>query len=108
VFPNTQISLFGSLAVRTLWVPMSVEHTRWHTSWYLVDGAASDEEHRPAREEMVRYWLQLRGEDRGVLSLMQQGRRSPVADDLKLSPFWEGPILHFHRKIVDAVTAVEE
>jgi choline monooxygenase len=108
VFPNTQISLFGSLAVRTLWVPMSVEHTRWHTSWYLVDGAAIDDEHRPAREEMVRYWLQLRGEDRGVLSLMQQGRRSPVADDLKLSPFWEGAILHFHRKMVDAMTAVEE
>jgi hypothetical protein len=40
-----------------------------------------------------------------VLSLMQQGRHSPVADDLRLSPFWEGPILHFHRKIVDALTA---
>ena len=103
VFPNTQISLFGSLALRTLWVPIDVETTRWHSSWYLVDDAATDEEHREAREEMIRYWLQLRGEDRGVLTLMQQGRRSPVADDLKLSPFWEGAILHFHRKIVDAM-----
>jgi choline monooxygenase len=105
VFPNTQIALFGGLAVRTLWVPMGVEHTRWHTAWYLVDGAASDDEHKSAREEMIRYWLQLRGEDKSVLSLMQQGRRSPVADDLKLSPFWETPILHFHRKIVEAMTA---
>jgi phenylpropionate dioxygenase-like ring-hydroxylating dioxygenase large terminal subunit len=106
VFPNTQISLFGSLALRTLWVPTGVETTRWHSSWYLVDGAATDDEHRAAREEMMRYWLQLRGEDRAVLTLMQQGRRSPVADDLRLSPFWEGAILHFHRKIVDAI-AVE-
>jgi choline monooxygenase len=104
VFPNTQISLFGSLALRTLWVPTGVETTRWHSSWYLVDGAATDDEHRGAREEMIRYWLQLRGEDRGVLSLMQRGRHSPVADDLRLSPFWEGAILHFHRKIVDAMT----
>ena len=103
VFPNTQISLFGSLALRTLWVPTDVETTRWHSSWYLVDGSATDAEHKGAREEMIRYWLQLRGEDRAVLTLMQQGRRSPLADDLKLSPFWEGAILHFHRKIVDAM-----
>jgi len=105
VFPNTQISLFGSLALRTLWVPTGVETTRWHSSWYLVDGAATDDEHRAARDEMMRYWLQLRGEDRAVLTLMQRGRRSPVADDLRLSPFWEGAILHFHRKIVDAMAA---
>jgi choline monooxygenase len=105
VFPNTQISLFGGLALRTLWVPTGVETTRWHSSWYLVDGAATDAEHQGARAEMIRYWLQLRGEDLRVLRLMQQGRRSPVADDLKLSPFWEGAILHFHRKIVDAMTA---
>ena len=105
VFPNTQISLFGSLALRTLWVPTGVETTRWHSSWYLVDGAASDAQHHGARAEMIRYWLQLRGEDLRVLKLMQQGRRSPVADDLKLSPFWEGAILHFHRKIVDALAA---
>jgi choline monooxygenase len=105
VFPNTQISLFGSLSLRTLWVPAGVETTRWHSSWYLVDGAATDDPHRGAREEMIRYWLQLRGEDRSVLTLMQQGRHSPVADDLKLSPFWEGAILHFHRKIVDALAA---
>ncbi|HXP73139.1 MAG TPA: aromatic ring-hydroxylating dioxygenase subunit alpha [Stellaceae bacterium] len=105
VFPNTQISLFGSLALRTLWVPMGVDTTRWHSSWYLVDRSATDDEHRAARAEMIRYWLQLRGEDCKVLTLMQQGRRSPVADDLRLSPFWEGAILHFHRKIVDAMTA---
>ncbi|HKF73346.1 MAG TPA: aromatic ring-hydroxylating dioxygenase subunit alpha [Stellaceae bacterium] len=105
VFPNTQISLFGGLALRTLWVPTGVETTLWHSSWYLVDGAATDDANRAAREEMMRYWLQLRGEDRAVLTLMQQGRRSPVADDLRLSPFWEGAILHFHRKIVDAMTA---
>jgi phenylpropionate dioxygenase-like ring-hydroxylating dioxygenase large terminal subunit len=105
VFPNTQISLFGSLALRTLWVPTGAETTRWHSSWYLVDGSATDDEHRAARDEMVRYWLQLRAEDKRVLTLMQQGRRSPVANDLKLSPFWEGGILHFHRKIVDCMTA---
>jgi phenylpropionate dioxygenase-like ring-hydroxylating dioxygenase large terminal subunit len=106
LFPNTQISLFGSLALRTLWVPVGVDCTRWHSSWYLVDGSATDDEHREARAEMIRYWLQLRGEDCKVLALMQQGRGSPVADDLKLSPFWEGAILHFHRKIVDALSAV--
>ena len=105
VFPNTQISLFGSLALRTLWVPTGPETSRWHSSWYLVGEAATGDTHRAAREEMMRYWLQLRGEDRNVLALMQQGRRSPVADDLKLSPFWEAPILHFHRKIVDTMTA---
>jgi phenylpropionate dioxygenase-like ring-hydroxylating dioxygenase large terminal subunit len=105
VFPNTQISLFGSLALRTLWVPTGAETVRWHSSWYLVGGAATDEEHREARAEMIRYWLQLRAEDRAVLTLVQQGRHSPIADDLKLSPFWEGGILHFHRKIVDAMTA---
>lgn len=105
LFPNTQISLFGSLALRTLWVPTGVASTCWHSSWYLVDDAATDDAHQAARAEMIRYWLQLRGEDRAVLTLMQQGRRSPVADDLKLSPFWEGAILHFHRKIVDAMTA---
>ena len=105
LFPNTQISLFGSLALRTLWVPTGVDTTRWYSSWYLVDESATDEAHRAARDEMIRYWLQLRGEDRAVLTLMQQGRHSPVADDLKLSPFWEGGILHFHRKIVDMMTA---
>jgi choline monooxygenase len=105
LFPNTQISLFGSLAVRTLWMPMAVDRTRWQTSWFLIDDAATDAEHAEARAEMIRYWRQLREEDKLALQLMQQGRQSPVADELKLSPFWEGSILHFHRKIADAMTA---
>ena len=105
LFPNTQISLFGSLAVRTLWMPMAVDRTRWQSSWYLVDDAASDKAHAEARAEMIRYWRQLREEDKRVLTLMQQGRQSPVADELRLSPFWEGTILHFHRKLADAMTA---
>jgi hypothetical protein len=71
----------------------------------LVDDAATDAEHAEARAEMIRYWRQLREEDKQALQLMQQGRQSPVADELKLSPFWEGSILHFHRKIADAMTA---
>ena len=105
LFPNTQISLFGSLAVRTLWMPMAVDRTCWHTSWYMVGDAATDTEHAETRAEIIRYWRQLRAEDKQVLELMQQGRQSPVADDLKLSPFWEGSILNFHRKIADAMTA---
>ena len=105
LFPNTQLSLFGSLAVRTLWTPIAVDRTHWQTSWYLVDSSATDDAHAEARTEMIRYWRQLREEDKRVLTLMQQGRQSPVADDLRLSPFWEGSILHFHRKLVDAMTA---
>lgn len=106
LFPNTQLSLFGSLAVRTIWAPRAVDKTQWLTSWYLVDDAATDDAHADDRAEMVRYWRQLRGEDGKVLDLMQRGRRSPVADDIKLSPFWEGLILHFHQKLVDTMMAV--
>ena len=105
LFPNTQMSLFGSLAVRTIWAPRAHDRSQWLTSWYLVDDAASDDEHAADRAEMVRYWRQLRAEDGRVLALMQQGRRSPVADDIKLSPFWEGLILHFHQQLVARMAA---
>lgn len=107
LFPNTQLSLFGSVAMRTIWVPLAVDQTQWRSSWYLVDRAATDDEDAEAREEMARYWDELREEDRLVLARMQQGRRSPAADDLKLSPFWDGLILHFQRKVVDALLAAE-
>lgn len=96
LFPNGQQNLFGGLAVRTIWVPLGVDRCEWRTSWYLVGESAADEAHRPAREAMVDFWMQLRDEDKRAIEWMQRGRASPVADDLLLSPFWERTIGSFH------------
>jgi choline monooxygenase len=96
LFPNGQQNLFGGLAVRTIWVPLGVDRCEWRTSWYLVGAAADDDAHRPARDDMVAFWRQLRAEDKRAIEWMQRGRASPVADHLLLSPFWERSIGAFH------------
>ena len=96
LFPNCQQALFGGLAVRTIWVPLGVDRCEWRTSWYLVGPAADDDAHRPARDDMVQFWRQLRAEDKRAIEWMQRGRASPVADNLLLSPFWERSIGTFH------------
>jgi choline monooxygenase len=96
LFPNGQQTLFGGLAVRTIWVPLGVGRCEWRTSWYLVGAAADDAAHLPARETMVAFWRQLRAEDKRAIEWMQRGRASPVADDLMFSPFWERAIGTFH------------
>jgi choline monooxygenase len=96
LFPNGQQTLFGGLAVRTIWAPLGIDRCEWRTSWYLVGDAADDDTHRPARDAMVEFWRQLRVEDKRAIEWMQRGRVSPVADDLLLSPFWERSIGSFH------------
>ena len=91
LFPNGQQNLFGGLAVRTVWVPLAVDRCEWRTSWYFVGEAADDAAHRPARDEVVAFWRQLRAEDKRTIEWMQLGRGSPVADELLLSPFWSAP-----------------
>ena len=77
-------------------MPLGVDRCEWRTSWYLVGQAADDAAHRPARDEMVEFWRQLRVEDKRAIEWMQRGRASPVADNLLLSPFWERSIGTFH------------
>jgi len=96
LFPNCQQALFGGLGVRTIWVPLAVDRCEWRTSWYLVGEAADDDAHRPARDDMVAFWRQLRVEDKRAIEWMQRGRASPIADNLLLSPFWERSIGTFH------------
>jgi choline monooxygenase len=109
LFPNGQQNLFGGLAVRTIWVPLAIDRCEWRTSWYMIGDAATDLAHRPARDEVVAFWRQLREEDRRTIEWMQRGRASPVADDLILSPFWERAIGMFHTlwraRMGDAVDA---
>lgn len=97
LFPNGQLNLFGGVAVRTIWVPLAIDRTEWRTSWYLVGDAATSVEMVGMRADMMRFWRELRAEDKAAIETMQAARASPVADDILLSPFWEKSILAFHQ-----------
>jgi len=101
LFPNTQLNLFGGLAVRTMWVPRAPDLTEWCTAWYLVGDAATDPALAANRDATIAFWMRLRGEDQPAVEYLQQGRTSPVATDILLSPFWERSILTFHRMWVE-------
>jgi choline monooxygenase len=107
LFPNTQVNLYGSVSIRVIWTPLSVDKTALRSAFHVVPEAARSDEFADARAAMIEYWRNLREEDRLVIEGMQRGRRSPAAGDFRLSPFWEQSIHHFQNKLVAAMLAQE-
>lgn len=97
LFPNAQFNLFGGLSVRTIWTPVTVNETRWESSWYLLDDWAVGDEHEAARESVLNSWRQIREEDRQIVERVHAGRLGGLDVCTNFAPFWEQTGQRFQR-----------
>jgi choline monooxygenase len=103
IFPNTKMTLTSNHAIATVWTPLSVGRTEMKVAWMFAAEGAVGEAHEPARQKVVTSWLDVRDQDIVVWEYQQIARASPVADDVKFSPFWEAIAHRFQNQVVDGM-----
>ncbi len=103
LFPNFVIATYApdQLGVH-LNVPVNTAQTRQRRVIYLLrdDNVATKEV-----EALRTLWWKVHQEDHAICERLQQGRRSPLADDGGwLSPKWETGVRRFQELVYDSVT----
>ena len=103
IFPNTTMTMTSNHIIATVWTPLAVGRTEMKVAWFFEADGATAEVHEPARQKVVKEWLSVRGQDISIWEYQQIARASPVADDVKFSPFWEAIVHRFQNKVVEAL-----
>lgn len=106
LFPSVSINVLDNHVVRTIWSAHSPAETRWRSTWYFTGEAVESERHQAECQEIVDFWKAVRGEDQGVVTLVQRGHQSlgPGPREVRFSPFWDDLLLHFQRHLVKALS----
>ena len=76
-----------------------------HMWFYYIGDAASDPAHAATRDTVVEEWHKLNMEDEGICRAIQAGRGCDAYDGGRLAPYWDTGTLHFHRQVVETMTA---
>lgn len=105
MFPCTSINVMDTHVVRTLWEPASLKQTRWRSTWYFPAEVVDDAKYHKACQDIVDFWMTIRGEDLGAVLSIQRGLESwdSAARNIKFSPYWEEIVRHFQRHVVRAL-----
>ena len=105
LFPNVAINVYPTNAQFVLFEPLSAARTRMHMWFYYIGDAASDPAHAATRDNVVEEWHKLNMEDEGICRAIQAGRGCDAYDGGRLAPYWDTGTLHFHRQVVETMTA---
>ena len=105
VFPNVAINVYPTNAQFVLFEPLGPERTRMHMWFYFVGDAATDPAFAGLRETNITEWHNLNMEDEGICRRIQEGRHCEAYDGGRLAPYWDTGTLHFHRQVVETMTA---
>ena len=107
LFPTTSINVMDTHVVRTLWEPVSLNQTRWRSTWYFPTEVVNDPSYRKTCEDIVDFWLTIRSEDLGVVLSTQRGLESwsSASRETRFSPYWEEIVRHFQRHVVRSLVS---
>ena len=103
-FPNTTVVVFRDHYMRWIWTPLAVDRTRVSAAFFVAREAALSPEFADGRAALFAFWDEIMAQDGAAVAAQQEARHSPVADDLKFSPFWEARAHYFETLVVDAMS----
>ncbi len=102
LFPNFVLNLFPT-NIQGIWFePTALDHTVMHMWFYYADSVAEAEQFRGARDEVVKEWLLVNGEDADICHRLQLGRESGAYDGGHFAPYWDEGVVNFHKQVAYA------
>jgi choline monooxygenase len=99
LFPNFKLVLGPDHCASMIEFPLDAATTRQRWDFYFVGETALDPRFGPARKAIADFFVEVNGEDVGILEDMQAARASPVAGGGVFSAAWE-PVVHGFQKLV--------
>jgi choline monooxygenase len=99
LFPNFKLVVGPDHCASMVEHPADVGRTHQRWDFYFVGDESLDERYRPTRRAITDFFLEVNGEDIGILEDMQTTRSSPVATNIVFSATWE-PVVHGFQKLV--------
>ena len=105
LFPSASFNVFEDHFVSTIWSPSAIKETSWRSAWYFHADAETNPGESDPRDDVLKFWLNVRNEDLAAVKAVQQGMESLVAipHNIRYSPFWEDILQKFHQHIVRAM-----
>ena len=100
LFPNFWLWVWPDHAVGVIHDALAPDHTHQRWFFYFVGDAATDDEYKAARREVIDRWIAVNEEDRDVCRAQQEGRASSAADDGVFSTYWDELVHDFQKLCV--------
>lgn len=101
LFPNFKLIVGPDHCASMIEFPDGAARTRQRWDFYFVGAESLDARFAQARAAIVDFFLEVNGEDVGILEDMQVARASPAAGGGVFSGAWE-PVVHGFQKLVAA------
>ncbi|MBN36542.1 MAG: hypothetical protein CMM46_17540 [Rhodospirillaceae bacterium] len=105
VFPNVAINVYPTAVQFVLFEPVAADRTRMHMWFYFVDGDHDNPDLADLRNNLCDEWDALNLEDEGICRRLQEGRLCDAYDGGRLAPYWDKGTIHFHKQLVEVMTA---
>lgn len=103
LFPNTFFGIHADHLFVMYLQPLSNTETTEHVRILYVGESSSQENYGPHRKQTLENWENVFREDIFAVERMQKGRLSPGFTGGVFSPEMDGPTLHFHRWVAQAM-----
>lgn len=101
MYPNLGVLVFPTHIRVSILIPNGPEDCEWLLASFFNDGAATEPAFREDRERGFAGSALARVEDDRICELVQRARRSPAPAKAFYSPFWEGMLYSFNRRVLD-------
>lgn len=103
LFPNSTVIVFPNHVLTMICTPLDAHKSRVEIAIFVEAGSATATECEADREALIADWVIITEQDINALEFQQAGHVSPVSDDAKFSPFWEGTAHYFEKHVVDVL-----
>ena len=105
VFPTGTVLIQPDHVMVGVLLPDGASSTKVELHYYYQNEAATSPEFRDAREESLNVWRQVIPQDFPFVIGTQAtlATRDAAGIRTRFSPYWEQPLIHFQRMVIDAV-----
>lgn len=97
LFPNVMIGICADHYWSVWLEPLACDRTIERMNLYYLGEAATSDVYASSRDAMLKEWLNIWTEDRGIVELMQRGRASSAFEGGAFSPALDGATHELHR-----------
>jgi choline monooxygenase len=101
MYPNLGFLVFPTRIRVSILIPNGPDDCVWLLASFYAEGAATEPAYKSEREAGFAGSALARVEDDRICELVQRARRSPVPAKTFYSPFWEGMLNSFNRRVLD-------
>ena len=103
LFPNFKLVVGPDHCASMIEFPEGAARTRQRWDFYFVGADSLDERFAAAREAIVDFFVEVNGEDVGILEDLQAARASPAAGGGVFSGVWDAAVLGFQKLVAQAL-----